>query len=170
MTKMKPMRMMPGSSRGAIATMLDQFIAPAKTPPCACAAAPYTSTVPKRPNEMPMVVTMMYFHAASSPCLSPWKPTSSADVMVVPSMAIQRMPRLSESTVTSHLAPHPADRRDGDRHREEPDEQEEHHRHGVSAEDAERAHRSVRGDALRDARGEPEDRERPGDVEGGERA
>src|SRR5512141_1782501 len=51
-----------------------------------------------------MVVTMMYFHAASSPCLSPWKPTSSAEVMVVPSMAIQRMPRLSESTVTTMVA------------------------------------------------------------------
>ena len=54
-----------------MATMLDQFIAPASTPPCACAAAPYTNTVPNSPNEIPMVVTMMYFQAASRPCLSP---------------------------------------------------------------------------------------------------
>ena len=54
-----------------------------------------------------MVVTMMYFQAASRPCLSPWKPTSSAEVMVVPSIAIHRMPRLSASTVTSMVAMKP---------------------------------------------------------------
>ena len=54
-----------------------------------------------------MVVTMMYFHAASRPCLSPWNPTSSADVMVVPSIAIQRTPRLSASTVNSIVATKP---------------------------------------------------------------
>ena len=51
-----------------------------------------------------MVVTMMYFHAASRPCWWPWKPTRRAEVMVVPSIAIQRMPRLSASTVTSMVA------------------------------------------------------------------